>query len=93
MEQRNSGSKQVPIALRRRWEHRVLFAFSPDGQILVMPNSTEHLRMECRNPEVKRRLRGYTRPVGSVAFSPDGQSIASVAGSFYATNAGRVTGG
>jgi eukaryotic-like serine/threonine-protein kinase len=71
------------------WGEAYSFAFSPDGQTLVMPNSLSKIIhvWNVQTRDVKRRLQGHTKgPVMSVAFSPDGQSIASVAGWFYATN-------
>ena len=72
-------SQNTVLELREAVSQWVCVAFSPDGQRLVgagQGGGTMYL-WDLNDPDNPSKLTGHTGPVRNVAFSPDGQQIAS----------------
>jgi WD40 repeat protein len=61
-------------------EYSTWFTFSPDGQTLAVVDSKGVKLLNATDGTPQATLDGYTPSVGGIAFSPDGQIVASAAG-------------
>ena len=85
------GSKEGSIQIRdtesgkelHRWDQQITSAaFSPNGKVIVTANKDTTVRIwHVESARELLRLPGHTSPVKYVAFSPDGDKIASVSSS------------
>ena len=52
-------------------------AYSPDGKLLAVPSGSQVMIFDAETGQYRRTLVGHTGRVFGVAFSPDGQVLAS----------------
>jgi len=65
-------------------------AFSSDSKLLASTNGTEVKLWDVQSRQHLRSLKGHTVEISSLAFSPDGQRLASASGNIFGVRPGEL---